>query len=421
MLRLMLLVVIAFASACEDSTFVPTGPLTVHERDVIAGGTFQLTSQSFRARQAPVILADSFALTYLRTNDTTLLVNVPVYARGQLQLVVDAQPAGQLEVAGFEWFRPRTIYLEGNPVRYPANGPVSLIAGDGNQNVVQFTPATGAVRTLLSGYWLDNANTRSIGPTTDPDVFLLQPVGSDSLQTWLDKALESWDLSGVPTRVRSFPRQANHRVAAQLNDSIFLAGSHHQVRSYQMTGGFQQVLYSGTYEETNAIALSPRKDRAAIRVHGSPTGPPVFDMATGDTAYHIRSVRGAEGVAFSTEGDTLLVLGYNNHDQDSRLLVLDAASGHELNRFELPYWIEDLAFDPATSIAYLGVTKQANPFEEIALRVLVFDVTKMQIIGEMSAHEPSSFPCFYRNIFVGTDGVYFVCGGDTWRFDRVTD
>lgn len=416
-----LLLTIVMVAACDDPSSSGPHPVTIDQNSVVAGSSLLIYSQDFRISRPNLILADTFELPHERVNDTTVRVHVAPKARGALSLTVNGRASGVLNVAGFVSHRRVTASIAGNPRRFPTDGPVSLIAGGEDRTIVQFTPATGEVRTLLSGYWLDNGNTRSIGPTPDPDVFLLQPVGSDSVEPWREKALEAWDLRGTPTRIAAFPRVSNLRVMAQLNDSVFLYGTHHLVHSFKMSNGFQHTLYLGTYEETNDIVLSPRRDRAALRVHGSPTGPPVFDMATGDTAYHIRAVRGAEGVAFSRAGDTLLVLGYNTHSQDSKLLVLDAATGQELNRFELPYWIEDLAFDPVTSIAYMGITEQGNPFEEVALRVLVFDVTRMRIIGEMSAHEPSSFPCFYRNIFVGTDGVFFVCSGDTWRFDRVTN
>ena len=415
------IIAIALAAACDDPSSSGSHPVTIDRTHVIAGGSFLIHSQDLRASRPNLIAIDTFEMQQERVNDTTLRVRIAPKARGALNLTVNGRTVGVLNVAGFISYRPRTTDITGNPRRFPFHGPVSLIAGTDDRAVVQFIPATGEIRTLLTGYWLDNANTRSAGPTPDPSVFLLQPVGSDSLEPWFDKPLEAWNLSGVPSRVRSFRRQSNHRVLAQLNDSVFLLGTHHFVQSYKMANGSQHTIYMGTYEETNDIVLSPRKDRAAIRVHGSPTGPPVFDMLTGDTVYHIRSVRGAEGVAFSSDGDTLFVLGYINHDRDSKLLVLDAASGQELSRIELPYWVEDLAFDPATSIAYLGVTQQVDPLEPGALRVLVLDVVTMQIIGEMSAHESRSFPCFYRNIFVGTDGVFFVCGGDTWRFDRVTN
>ena len=142
----------------------------------------------------------------------------------------------------------------------------------------------------------------------------------------------------------------------------------------------------------------------------------MFDMATGDTAYHIRSVRGAEGVAFSSDGDTLFVLGYNQHDADSHLMVLDAATGSELARFTLPEWIDEFAVDTERGFAYFPVaTRRALT---TPLRILVFDYLNWQLVGNMGAPGEYSHACFYARVFVGDDGVFYVCAGDVWRFDR---
>ncbi len=381
--------------------------ISFEQKPLIAGGTVAIYSRGFNSASNPVIKADTFTLQYTRQNDTTLLVTLPTILRGAATLSVNTRVVGQIEVGGFISYRPRTSTLTGNPRRFPPEGPVSLIAGNGANGVVQFFPGTGEVRPLLDGYWLDNGNARSAGPTPQPSVFLFQPTSS---------TLESWDLAGVPQRIAEHPNLHNSRIAAQLNDSIFLIGTHHTVYVRKAVDGAVTWLYAGTYEETNDVALSPAGNRAAIRVHGSDTGPPVFDMATGDTAYHIRSVRGAEGVAFSPDGDTLFVLGYNQHDVDSHFMVLNAANGSELARFTLPEWSDELAVDTDRGFAYFAVANIYAPTTSV--RILVFDYVNRQLVGNMGAPGEYSHNCFYSRVFVGDDGVFYVCGGDVWRFDR---
>lgn len=412
------LIVLALIS-CTEISETPTPTITLDVDHHVAGSSLLIRSRGFRSR-LPSVMADSTPLIVTVANDTTVMTQLPTNVRGPVRIQVNGADVAVLDVRGFVSFRPRTIDLQGNPYQYPRHGPASLILSAGNRwdslTIFQFLPGTGELRPLVSGYMLDNVNTRSIGPTHNPDVFLLQPAALDPVEPWRNRTLEAWNLNGVPTRVAEFRNMENYRYAAQLNDSIFLHAFHHTVRASKLGVG---RVYEDGYEETNGIVLSPRGDRAAIKVHGSPTGPPVFNALTGHPAYHISSVRGAEGVAFSARGDTLFVLGYNVHDVDSHILVLDAASGQEFMRLRLPYWSEDMAVDLDNQVIYLPVAPRGYISAQPVPHILVVDIRKMQIVGDMAAKDPKSFNCFYRGITVADDGVFFVCGGDTWRFDRV--
>jgi hypothetical protein len=274
---------------------------------------------------------------------------------------------------------------------------------------------------LLSGYWLDNASTRSVGLTRNPAVFLIQPVGWDSVEPWRFRDLQVWDFGGAPKLVRSLPRLGITRYGAAFSDSIFFFATHHQLSTVAYHDGIARTIYFGTYEETNGVVISPRGDRAAIRVHGSLTGPPVFSTTSGDTVYHLRQMWGNEGVAFSATGDTLLVLGYTRAYQ-AIAYAIDAATGRELRQLSLPQWSEDMAYDPGEGMLYLAVleppTPQGPAYQSL-LHLLVLDAQSFQIIGDMAVRQWTDFRCFYREILIGDDGVFFICAGDTWRFDRI--
>jgi hypothetical protein len=350
-----------------------------------------------------------------------VFAKIPSQARGSYVLSFQNRDIGTIDVAGFVSYRARSETLVGNPQPFLVGGHVTLFAGLPDYTIVQFEPASGEIRRLLSGYRIGNSDVRAVGPTRNPSVFLLQPLGLDSVYPWHAKPLEAWDLSNTPVQVATYPRYSTSRLIAQLNDSVFLHAGPHQVQTTKNVDGVDPLIYIGGYEETSEIVLSPRGDRAAIRVHGSATGPPVFDTATGDTAYHVRQLFGAEGVAFSATGDTLFMLGYNGRHGDGPILVLvlKAASGQQLRQLELPAWIEDFAVDAAREMIYLAVVDQATYNGPGTLRLMVVDVRTMSVIGDMLDQDFRMFGCAYRRILVDGDAVFLVCGGDTWRFDRI--
>ena len=410
--KMLLLCAAAILSACDrDAADVRVGPLTVAAAPAIAGGTLRATSVMFTHDPGSLTLNDSIPLTTTIVDDTTLVAQLPRNMRGQFWIEYKHQIIQSIEIAGFDFYRARTVDLVGNPLQLSDEGPVQLLQGQDNA-LVRFTPGTGEINTLVNDVWLDNANTRSPGITPDPFTFLLQPRSTD---------MQAWTLFPTPHVATSYPGQYLWRYAALISDSVFLFGTHHEVHTAKLGNGVWTQAYGGTYEETNGVVVSPDKRLATIRVHGSVTGPPVFNTATGDTVYHLRQMYGNEGVSFSATGDTLFVLGYDHH-QAATAYAIDARNGRTLASYPLPQWSEDMAYDAREGYWYFAVLDNAipqGPATNAFLHIVVMDARSFQIVGDMAVDHNADFVCFYRGIYIGDDGMFFVCNGDTWRFDRV--
>jgi hypothetical protein len=404
--------------ACTDDPIEASAfEYGIDSREAIAGSAVEITSDLFRYVAEPKVTMDTFDLAVTRLNDTTISAVVPRQARGVYALKVDGYEIAHVRVFGFVSFTARTNDLVGNGYAFVDAGAVSLIYGTADKRIVQFFPGTASQRTILNDYLIDNGFVRSAGPTPDPSVVLFSPFGRNPANPW-NNPVEAWRVGTIPVQVGGYPID-NGRVIAAFNDSVVFRGFHHDVETRKLRAGKFVIAYWGQYEETNEVVISPRGDRAAIRVHGSPTGPPVFNTASGDTAYHLRQFRGAEAVRFSATGDTLYMIGYNSQEQ-STLVAVKASNGQQLMERPLPEWVEDMTYDPEAGILYLlaieGNTLHAVP--PGVLHVSVIDAKTFTTLGDMSTGTPGTYACWYKNPAVGPDGVFYVCGGDVWRFDK---
>lgn len=409
------LISICLLAACQDAPIAPSlQPVSVTPGNPYAGSDIRISSALFASgRTPPLIFADTFLLSTAPDTSGTLLAHIPASFVGEYILRA-GEPTGPIigfiDVAGYRSYLESAHHLVGRPHPWPVGGTASLIAGLEDRSLVQFFPETGHVRTLLSDVDLNNGNARSVGVTPDPTVLLVQP--------WLGGNIEAWRLLPTPRLVRTFPT-SNHRVIAQLSDSIFFRGSHHWIDTYALRNGRFERVYTGTYEETHGVVLSPRGDLATIVVHGSATGPPVFSTLTGDTLYHVRDSRGGHGAHFSESGDTLFFLGYERHDESAMLFALDANTGTVLKRLDLPVWVEEMLADPETGMLYLiHVEGDVTGFGQGTPHLYVVDPRTLEIVAQAAADDAAPMNCFYAAIAVDLDDVFFVCGQSTWRFDR---
>jgi hypothetical protein len=418
----LLIVLVACERLPEEPVFEP---ISVAPTKVYAGGTITLRSAGFRGGAPVGVYADTTYLAEVLRGGDSIVVRIPPAARGSLpvRLQGPARPAiTTIQVAGYASYRSITQPIGPEFDVWPRGGTVSIVTGNANagqRDVVEMIPKTGSIRTLITGFNLGGGGPRTPGRTPDPDVVLLQPWSG---------TVQAWRLFPTPELVYDLPT-TNTRHIAQFNDSTIFRGLHHSVEVLRMRAGaiVPTPIYQGTYEETHEVILSPAKDRATLRVNGSPTGPPVFDMVTGDTVYHVRQLFRSYGAEFSANGDTLWMIGatpariqgptYSIHE--TVVLVLDARTGQELRRARVS-GSELLAMrrDPDGGRLFIAATPEFAPFES-PLDLLAIDDKNLTLLGHVQA--PRSLPCssFCASAVVGlgSEGVFVVQYGQIFEFD----
>ena len=415
--RLIFLSVCALAACDRDPVAdVPVLPVTVSPARAYAGGPVTIRSAAFAQRQNIEIWVDTFRLTTLRAAGDTVVVALPASVRGQqlLRLGRDGLALGSVEVAGYAGRRTINRQLGIYLAAWPQGGRASVIAGPApngdsawsNGEVWQLFPATGEFKTLVTGFRVGYDNPRIPGPTPDPGVVVLQPIGGSAAQTW--RLLPS------PQIVDTLP-EGNTRHLAVFNDSTYLRATHHYVYSAHTPARW---LYHAAYEETHEIILSPANDRATLRVNGSETGPPVFDMMTGDTAYHVRDLYRSYGAAFSQNGDTLWMLGVTRPPAyETAVLMLNARTGEVYERAVLTedHYAVHMRRDPDTGRLFIFSTR----YPEFAADLTVRDDRSLELLGRI--HGPRaggcSNACEFGLVVLGVDGLFIVTPREIMEFD----
>lgn len=409
-MRSPLLAVTACLIGCSDGPITPEQP-AVWPEIVWAGGDVLIRSRALRGVDHPKILADTMVLEVQAAGADSAVVRIPGGARGTYTLRlggIRGRALGNLTVLGFNGRRLIEPGIGTYLLVWPEGSNASIIGG-ASGTIYHLTPATGEVRPVLTGYWGGGDAARLPGRTPDPELLLLQPIdGSD---------VEKWRLLPEPQLLGTLPA-TNDRHFAQLSDSVVLFGYHHRVETRRLRGTELELRYLASYEETHEVIISPSRDRATLIVNGSATGPPVFDTQTGDTAYHVRQLFRSYGVAFSTAGDTLWMVGVNNQ-LASKVVVLDARSGSELSHAEFPdYGIINMRKDPAASRLFITAMPKGAAWDAPPV-LLVIDAKTLQINGRVEVPQdvaPYS-QCAYCVVAVGSDGVFLVEPGAVWAFD----
>jgi hypothetical protein len=403
-------IAIALAGCDRDpiAQLSPLDPVSVSPQNAYAGAPVTIKSARFSELPSVEVWADTFQLAMLARGGDSVVVELPRRARGSytLQLGKNGLPLGGVEIAGYVGFKAITktlgLYLGVNPIGVRA----SVIAGNYGRDgfagdVLEILPGTGAVSTLMSGFRLGDAGwQRTPGSTPDPSVVLLQPITGN---------LQAWRLLPVPRVVDTLPYTSS-RHAAVFNDSTYFRALHHWVESVRPDG---RIVYHGTYEETHEVIISPTNDRATLRVNGSATGPPVFNTASGDTAYHVRQLFRSYGAAFSPAGDTLWMLGVTRDDRRSSMVMLNARRGELLKQVvfdDIP--VAAMRRDPNGGRIFI----LAWEFPESTVDLIVIDEQTLDVIGHVEGPVCDAW-CDWSVVAIGIDGVFVVHPQGIFEFE----
>jgi hypothetical protein len=406
--RLLPLVALAAAAACRDVADAgPAGPVSVLPREQWSGEEIRLSGAPLSGLDDAVVRVDTFDLLPTRVDDSTLAVRLPPLADGSyaVELRTDGRrfPLDPVSVRGFTGTIPFELSVAHELQRGPRNGHATVLAAD-EANVYVLDAARGTHVTYPGlGSWA----LRSPGVTPEEGVYLLAPAGSGG-------GLESWRLWPTPERIATHPVE-RFRQVMRLSAEAWVVTAHHDIRIQRRADATQPWTYERIeMEESEGVHMSPRGDRATVRVDFAPGGVPVFDAPRGTVAYRVPFMRRVEGVDFSADGEFLLLAGSERGYASTgphHATLLRSATGEvvwDVATAGVPF---AAALDPVRPYAYVGIGPSGTPADAHP-SVLVLDVETGRVLGELRV--PSEAPrcqitCYQAILVPGVEpAVYLV-------------
>jgi hypothetical protein len=407
--------VLAALVACTEPAPAPPEPVPVAllTPDVWSGGEAVLASAAFTpARGLPVVLLNDDTLAVRRTDDTTVVVQLPdlpgtqalhVLAPDILDLPI------AIELRGFEsaGWGP----LLGGRVQVFPGGPPSVV-GSGPATAVLWNLQSGVAGPLPDSMHDPFCSRRGVGPS-----YAGVALVSDCAPTFPWRARwRSWRLRPGFAMVDDslcgdggfVAELAPGRTVSELSGLRSDAGLGSPISVWVRDSlGCSETRFETRYEgpAIHDVVISPRGDRAVI--HALPqggTGMPVLDVATGQIAYEL-SDPFLSRAAFSADGDTLFVAGNPAEYTGGGyvvLLALRPADGQPLRSVALPLFrTAAIAVDP--SRPWLYVVGTAGSFEEPHGRLLVVDRDSLALRAMVAVPDSVDVPWL-----VSTHGVRIV-------------
>jgi hypothetical protein len=389
-----------------------------------SGNDVEITSQGFGTSwPLPSAWLDDVPLAVHRVDDTTVAATLPATS-GPHTLIVRGLRIEPLVV-------PITVYgyagvwdaypdLIADVLVWPRTGHASVLGVSplGLTFIDLDTHATTVFDSVFdpSACW---TGLRGPGVTYRDSVFVVLPVGSSSV--------ESWHIGPTPALVRTHPEHGIPRQLMQLGDDTWLRGGAHLVSILTRSDSTQPYLWTSyRAEETEGVHLSPRKDRATIRVDKVPGGIPVFDVPSGALAYRVEQLEVAAGVDFSADGEYLVIVGGTTwfESPTGRVVLLRASDGHVLQDTTLDLHVFAVAIDPIRPWLYVGATdpdsSQLAPGDRLpGFRpiLVVLERSTFRVIATLRGTADAPWSCHYRCykgvIALSSDPVAYV----VWGFD----
>lgn len=350
-------------------------------------------------------------------NATHLVAMIPETLTGgssSAELLLDgvAHPLGDVFVAGYvgEHRYDEPIFYDA--YRWPrdasasvlgfVNGVPTRVDLEANQMQAIGLPSSGGMR--------------GPGATPDPDVFLVV----------VDGVLESWRFRPTLSLVERFSyipgfgQPVSPRQAMLMSPTAMLyAPGQHRHAVFVRDDPAQPFTWDGWFleaEETEGVYLSPRGDRATLRVDADPAGVSVFDAASGAIAYRT-PLRATFGVDFSPDGSRILLGGRHVEDRNiPRLVVLDAATGAILADTTFGYTIGAVAWDEERPYIYVLLEDPGSgPILGVFDKTTLAPVALMRPPGVVE----SASSCCYRAVIAPSrvsDTVHLFWFRWSWRF-----
>lgn len=368
--------------ACSDPTQpFPAQSFTVTPATQWSGGSFVLRSSYFVEHPAlPVILAAGETLSVAHVDDSTLTASVPRGPSGPVTLfLVRANRRDSLATiqrVGFREKRTLTPGLMGELLILDSAGH-PLVVGNTTTSLPQYAPLGRIDLVSGTGHTFNEIR----GPSTV--TYGLSP----SMTAGTAVARDSADTLRLYTMLTSPPAPVGPplwggttgyvRQLAQLSPGLWLFTSSHWSWTRAETDSCCAYRVMVATESPWSVFISPRGDRTTMTVNVVVGGVPVFDNATGDTAFSL-PLRGTEGIAFSPDGGTLYVVGGFYYLPDTLVAVNATTGAMLLPKVHLPDGF--IAFGLAYSTVD-GGRVLVGAADTTTLAMLVYDAQTLHLLG----------------------------------------
>lgn len=413
------------AAACSDPTEPPLPAFAISPATQWSGGTIAVRSHYFVNRTPlPVVTAGTETLAVTRQDDSTLTASLPRGPSGPVTFSLARgtrrDSLASVQRVGFRERRTLAVSLDGELAMLPSAGGPLVLGGVVTGTEVRAPLSRVALRSgatvTFSGLRTPEITFYGLAPSSPSGAFAVRD-STDSLRLYDFTGGSPVFLATVPGVGTGFSRQA-----ARLSSTIWLYTGSHVVRTWLATDS--STRFQGAVESPYGVFLSPRGDRTTLASFAT-YGMPVFDNATGDTAFTL-SIDETEGAAFSLDGTELYAVGGQYNASDT-LVAVDATSGAQLARVSLPHGF--LGFSVAYSSTAGGrvLVGAANP---TTMAVLVYDARTLVLRGVLPVPDncgayPTAGPCFF-DVVAADDAVgvaYLVQPGQPsfiWTLDLLS-
>jgi hypothetical protein len=391
--RFVLVLMLLALAACKRSPILmpyPNGDYTVLDRQVWPGGTIRIASEDFRTwgEGASLTFANS-SIPLTRLDATTMSGVMP---SGHATTGV---PTLRYDNYSFQLATlTRAGYLDDRSLSSSANiigdayvtalaGEPHVIGGVDDGRLAIINMRTGAVDAPPI---FDVNELRGPGMTYLPGNWILRSTGS----------LESWLIGSTPIKLADHAEflPDDTRQVARLSAANWLLTTNDRWELHSESGSsarYATLLSTKAISEPEGIYVSPRGDRATLRVGKVETGVPVFDAQLGSVAY-TTAFTSVQGVDFSADGAQLALVGNQPGAAGSYavLEVLNATSGSVMSRKAIDGDLFAVRFDPEANRLLVGVTREN--LRDKGPSILVFQLPNLVEVAQLDVLG-SGHPC----------------------------
>jgi hypothetical protein len=418
------------AAACSDPSEPPLPAFSVSPRTQWSGGAIRVRSPYFASRaQAPIVVAGVDTLVLARLDDSTVTTTLPRGPTGPVTLSIARgarrDSLGSVQRVGFREKRVLTPGLMGEVMIVDSAGHPWVVANT-TTSAPQYAPlghidlVTGAGQMFTS----------VLGPSTvgyglSPSATAGTAVARDTGDT-----LRLYNLVASPPQPIGAPLFGGQtgyvRHLAQLSPGLWLYTQSHRSFTHAETDTTPYRTEVQT-ESPWSVFVSPNGTRTTMTVNVVSGGVPVFDNATGDTAFSL-PLQGTEGIAFTPDGSKVYAVGGFYYQPDT-IAMVDAASGallHPKVRLLEDFIAFSLAYSTRGSGRLLVAAANAS-----TLALLVYDATSLELLGVLPTPDncgtdPMATSTCWDGAVAADDArgvAYLVVSGSptpVWTFDLVS-
>ena len=420
------LVVASILAACSDPAEPALPGFSITPATQWSGGNLTIRSQYFIDYSGVLIIvagSDTLAALSL-ANDSTLIAQLPPGPSGPVTLTLvrgtRRDSLATIDRVGFSGKRTVTPALYGELLATDSAGAPFVLGGAFTGSAdrepivrLRVVPGTSQQLTLRQP-----SNTQyGLAPSIVPGTFTVRDA-TDSIRL----ATLLVDAPAIIDSMHGWGTGFTRQVSLLKPGAWLRTQSHFSYVSFDTGGATPNVATESPW----AVYMSPRGDRttlATVVPETAGNGVPVWDNATGLVAY-VLPLLSTEAAAFTTNGNTLYVVGGYQYGADT-LIAVNATTGALVHpKLKLPNGMHGM------SVAYRdgvgGGQLLVGAATPSSLVLLVYRASTLDLLGILptgdACPDMQTGPCFSGVVSVDDlhDRAYIVIPGaptPIWSFD----